>query len=194
MVRGKGASVCRPWFKLDYFHQYLETIDGVLMSPNCSLTRLSYSAMLMLQLRSFVTKHFYEFGIFCIFHRPCTPCYRCGHFVASNQLATFSPLFLAKDLPNTVNRLVSRFSIFIFCGWYLGLCFKFVFCLWNSVSGPDMVATLDWLVTSGGGQSRWGPTTPIGTWLTVWPGAPVLRNNKISTWLRVSWPGASAFQ
>ena len=30
-VRGKGASVSRPWFKLDYFHQYLETIDGVLV-------------------------------------------------------------------------------------------------------------------------------------------------------------------
>ena len=71
---------------------------------------------------------------------------------------------------------------------------NFVFCFWNSVPGPDMVATLDWLVTSGGGQSRWGPTTPIGTWLTVWPGAPILRNKKISTWLRVSWPGASAFQ
>ena len=36
---------------------------------------------------------------------------------------------------------------------------NFVFCLWTSVPGPDMVATLDWLVTSGGGQSRWGPTT-----------------------------------
>ena len=30
MVRNKGASVSRPRFKLDYFHQYLETIDGVL--------------------------------------------------------------------------------------------------------------------------------------------------------------------
>ena len=31
MVRGKGASVNRPWFKLDYIDLYLETIDGVLM-------------------------------------------------------------------------------------------------------------------------------------------------------------------
>ena len=31
MVCGKGASVSRPWFKLDYFHQYLETIHGVLV-------------------------------------------------------------------------------------------------------------------------------------------------------------------
>ena len=28
--RGKGASVSRPWFKFDFFQQYLETIDGVL--------------------------------------------------------------------------------------------------------------------------------------------------------------------
>ena len=30
MVLGKSASVSRHWFELDYFHQYLETIDGVL--------------------------------------------------------------------------------------------------------------------------------------------------------------------
>ena len=31
MVRSKGTLVGRHWFRLDYFHQYLETIDGVLV-------------------------------------------------------------------------------------------------------------------------------------------------------------------
>ena len=78
-----------------------------------------------------------------VFYTGPAPCYYCGHFVASSQPATFSPLFLAQDLPNTVNRLVSRFSIFMFYGQYLGLRVKFCLCLWISVPGPDMVATLD---------------------------------------------------
>ena len=152
-------------------------------SPDCHTVQL-----LMLQLRSFVTKHFYEFGIFCIFHRPCTP---------------LLPAVSRPPFPLSSWHRTSQTLSIVSCPDFISLYFvddiwvcalNFVFCLWSSVPGPDMVATLDWLVTSGGGQSRWGPTTPIGTWLTVWPGAPVLRNNKISTWLRVSWPGASAFQ
>ena len=44
VVRGKGTSVSRPWLKLDYCHQYLESIDGVLilLYP----IRLSYHASL----------------------------------------------------------------------------------------------------------------------------------------------------
>ena len=30
IVRGKGASASRPRFKLDYFHQYFEIVDGVM--------------------------------------------------------------------------------------------------------------------------------------------------------------------
>ena len=41
MERSKGASLSCPRFKLDYFHQYLETIDGVLRGGETDLRGLA---------------------------------------------------------------------------------------------------------------------------------------------------------